>query len=242
MYAIVPVTTILAVSGPLAGVLIGWFLSTQSERPSLRTTAAQRQIDHICEIDRLVASAMGSLQTYEKRILVGQHLEQNGQTSTKEAASNSEPATNETSTTGPFPHRRSLREPLDGKTLLDIKRDADEDIWECANALTRATAFLDNNSVLRAQELVEALVATRETLEAQESGSVDPSEEMSEHVASLHRSRIRFLDTARKNLHGSSLSTDIAERVERLTEKAFSPSQVPRPYVATGVRLPEERL
>lgn len=235
-------TTFLAVSGPLAGVLIGWFLSTQSERTSVRTTAAQRQIDHICEIDRLVASAMASLQSYEKRILVGQHLEQNGQSATKEAPSNLEPATNDTSTTGPFPHRRSLREPLDGKTLLDIKRNADEHIWECTNALTRATAFLNDKTVLRAQELVEALVETRKTLEAQEAGRDPSADEMTSHVASLHQSRTRFLDTARESLHVDPLNKAVAERVERLTEEAFSPSQVPRPYVATGVRLPEERL
>lgn len=235
-------TTFLAVSGPLAGVLIGWLIHRQSERTSLQAATAQRHIDHICEIDRLVSSAMASLQTYEKRILVGRHLDQNGQASTREAASDAGPARSTPPPSAVAPGRRPPQEPLDGQTLLDVKRDVDHHIRECANALTRATAFLDDETVLRAQELVEALVATRETLETQEADRDAPSRQMPGHVASLHQSRIRFLETARERLHMEPLGEEVAERVGRLTEQTFSPSEVPRPYMATGVRLSEERL
>lgn len=185
---------------------------------------------------------MASLQTYEKRILVGHHLDQNGRASTKEAASDPGPKGSTPPSSAFAPGRRPPQEPLDGQTLLAIKRDADQHIRECANALTRATAFLDDETVLRAQELVEALVATREALEEQEVERDASSKQMPGHVASLHQSRVRFLETARERLHVDPLSEEVAERVGRLTEQTFSPSEVPRPYMATGVRLSEERL
>jgi len=236
------VTTFLAVLGPLAGGLIGWLLRMQFDRTSLRSATAQRQLDHICELDRRVTSAMASLHAYEKRLLVGRHLEQNGHASTKAGASTSGHGTSTASPSALAPGRRPLHEPLDGQTLLDIKRDADQRIRECTNALTRATAVLDDEAVLCAQELVEALLATRKTLETQEVERDAPAEEMPDHVASLHQLRIRFLDTTRERLHVDPLSENVAEGVERLTEQAFSPSEVPRPYMATGVRLSEERL
>lgn len=231
----------LAVSGPLAGVLIGWFISKQSDDSSPPPAAPQRQIDQICEIDRCVSAALASLQAYEKRILVGRHLEQNGHASTKTASpeAGSETTTASSSTA---PRRGPLGEPLDGKTLLSIKREVDEQIRECTNGLTRATAFLEEETVLRAYDMVDALVAAREALEAQEvEGDASP-DEMTTHVSAIHRARTRLLDTARQNLHVEPLSDEAAERVERLGEQAFSPSPVPRPYMATGVRVSEERL
>ena len=235
------VTTLLAVSGPLAGVLIGWFISRQSDGSSPSPTATQRQLDHICEIDRRVSSALTSLQAYEKRILVGRHLEQNGRTATTLSASagNSKTATPSSTTA---PRRGPLGEPLDGKTLLTIKREVDEQIRACTDALIRATAVLEEEAVLRAQEMIDALVAARETLEAQEGEGDACPDEMSTHVTAIHRARTRLLHTARQGLHLESLSPDATERVERLGHQSFSPSHVPRPYMTTGVRVSEERL
>lgn len=223
------------------GVLIGWFISRQSDDTSSRSAPSQRQIDQICEIDQCVSSAVASLHAYEKRILVGKHLGENGQVATKDSASGPGPEPTARSPSA-VPPSGGMREPLDGKTLLSIKREADEHIWECTNALTRATAFLDEETVLRAQEMVEALVETRETLEAQEAEDTPTSEEMTAHVAALHRTRTRFLDTARHSLRMEALSDEATERVQRLSEQAFSSSQLPRPYMMTGVRIPEERF
>lgn len=233
-------TALIAVSGPLAGVLIGWLISRRSENTSLHTAATQRQLGQVCELDRCVSAALASLQAYEKRLLVGQHLENNGRSSTKEPAP--DPGSGKTARpASAAPRRGPLGEPLDGKTLLSIKREADEHIWKCTSALARATACLDEEAVLRAHELVEALVTTRETLEAQEGNGDASPEEMSSRVAALHRARTRFLNTARQTLHVEALSDATTERVERLSEQAFSPSRVPRPYVATGVRVSKKR-
>lgn len=233
-------STFLAVSGPLAGVLLGWFISRQSDGIASSPTR-QRQLDHICEIDRRVSAALSSLQAYEKRILVGRHLEQNGHATTTRPAPEAQSETDMPSA-ATRPRRGPLGEPLDGKTLLSIKREVDEQIRACTDALTRATAVLGEEAVLRAYDMVDALVAAREALEAQEAEGNASPEEMSAHVTAIHRARTRLLDTARQSLDVESLSPEATNRVERLGEQAFSPSHVPRPYMTTGVRVSEERL
>ena len=224
-------------AGPLAGVLIGWYLHERSTSFSSGSTPLQQQLDHICEIDQRISSAMASLQAYEKRLLVGTQLSENGSASTKPSSANSGVGGDSGLGLG----RSPLREPLDGKTLLDIKREADERIWECTSALTRATAVLEEDMIRRAQELVDALVTTRETLEKQETDGEASLEAVRSCVATLHQSRTRFLNTARTRLGLDALSEETEGRIENLTEQAFSPSHLPRPYLAAGVRLPEER-
>jgi len=180
---------------------------------------------------------MASLQAYEKRLLVGAQLSENGSASTKPSSASSGMGGDSGLGLG----RSPLREPLDGKTLLDIKREADKHIWECTSALTRATAVLEEDTIHLAQELVDALVSTRETLEKQETDGEASAEAVRSCVAALHQSRTRFLNTARTRLGLDTLSEDTERRIETLTEKAFSPSHLPRPYLAAGVRLPEER-
>jgi len=231
------VTVLIAVVGPLAGVLIGWCLHRRSTSSSSDPTALQHQIDHICEIDQRISSAIASLQAYEKRLLVGTQLSENGSASTEPSSSN----TGVGGDSGLGPGRSPLREPLNGETLLDIKREADEHIWECTSALTRATAVLEEDMIRRAQELVDALVSTRETLEEQETSGEAYSEAMQSCVAALHQSRTRFLNTARTRLGLDTLSEDTEDQIEALTQQSFSPSHLPRPYLAAGVRLPNAR-
>jgi proline dehydrogenase len=95
--------------------------------------------------------------------------------------------------------------------------------------------------ISRAQELIDALVTTRETLEKQETDGEASLEAVRSCVATLHQSRTRFLNTARTRLDLDALSEDTEDQIEALTEQAFSPSHLPRPYLAAGVRLPEER-
>ena len=224
-------------SGPLVGVLIGWYLHRRFNHSSSDPTALQQQLDHVCKIDQHISSAMASLHAYEKRLLVGTQLSENGSASTKPSSTGAGTDDN----LGLGLGRTPLREPLDGKTLLDIKREADEQIWECTSALTRAIAVLEEDTIHHAQELVDALVDTRETLEEQETDSETSPDAVRSCVASLHRSRTRFLNTARTRLGLSALSEETEGRIEALAEQAFSPSHLPRPYLAAGVRLPEER-
>ncbi|MEF8816576.1 MAG: hypothetical protein V5A58_07290 [Salinibacter sp.] len=222
-------------SGPLVGVLIGWFLHGHAN-PSSDPTALQQQMDHICEIDRRISSALASLHAYEERLRIGAQLSENGSASTKPCSIGSG-----TDDLGMGLGRSPLREPLDGKTLLDIKQATDNHIRECTSALTRATAVLEEDTIRGAQELVDALVNTRATLEAQETNGEASSEAMGSCVAALHTSRSQFLNTARARLGLDALTEETEGRIEALTEKAFSPSHLSRPYVAAGVRLPEER-
>ncbi len=67
------------------------------------------------------------------------------------------------------------------------------------------------------------------------------SEAMGACVSALHESRAQFLRTARTRLGLDALTEETEGRIEALAEKAFSPSHLSRPYVAAGVRLPEER-
>ena len=230
-------TVLIAIAGPLVGVLLGWSLHRRSTSSSSNPTALQQQIDHVCDIDRRISSALASLHAYEKRLLVGTQLPENGSASTKPSSTGSDTAGDP----GLGLSRSPLREPLDGKTLLDIKREADEHLWECTSALTRATAVLEEDTIRRAQEVIDALVNTREALEEQETNRDSSSETVRTCVATLHQSRSRFLHAARTRLGLTSLSEETEARIETLTEQAFSPSHVPRPYVAAGVRLPEER-
>ena len=229
------VTALLAMSGPLVGVLIGWFLHDHAN-PSSDPTALQQRMDHICEIDRRISSALASLHAYEKRLLVGAQLSENGSASTKPCSMGS--GTNDR---GLGLGRSPLREPLDGKTLLNIKQATDDQIRECTSALTRATAVLEEDTIRCAQELVDALVNTRETLEAHEANGEASAEAMGSCVAALHTSRAQFLNTARAQLGLDALAEETEGRIETLTQKAFSPSHHPRSYVAAGVRLPDER-
>ena len=180
---------------------------------------------------------MASLHAYEKRLLVGTQLSENGSASTKPSSTGAGTDDN----LGLGLGRSPLREPLDGKTLLDIKRKADEQIWDCTSALTRATAVLEKDTIHRAQELIDALVDTRETLEEQETDNEPSPDAVCSCVASLHKSRTRFLNTVRTRLELGALSEETEGRIEALAEQAFSPSHLPRPYLAAGVRLPQER-
>ncbi|MCS4049521.1 hypothetical protein [Salinibacter ruber] len=137
--------------------------------------------------------------------------------------------------------RAPLREPLDGKTLLDVKQEADEHLWDCTSVLTQATAVLEEDTIRRAQELVDALLDARETLEAQEASGEASSEAVRGCVSALHEARAQFLRTARTRLGLDALSEETDDRIAALTQQASSPSSLPRPYVAAGVRLPEER-
>jgi hypothetical protein len=180
---------------------------------------------------------MASLHAYEKRLLVGTQLSENGSASTKPSSTGAGTDDN----LGLGLGRSPLREPLDGKTLLDIKRKADEQIWDCTSALTRATAVLEKDTIHRAQDLIDALVDTRETLEEQETDNEPSPDAVRSCVASLHKSRTRFLNTVRTRLELGALSEETEGRIEALAEQAFSPSHLPRPYLAAGVRLPQER-
>lgn len=232
-----PVTALIALLGSLIGILTGWF-SHKHANHSPDPTALQQQLNHICEIDRRISSAMASLHAYEKRLLVGTHLSENGSASTKRSLTGSGRSEDLGLNLGPSP----LREPLDGKTLLSIKREADEHIWECTSALTRATAVLEENTIHHAQDLIDALVATRKTLEEQESEREGASEAMQPCVAALHKSRTRFLNAARSRLGLDSLSEETEARTKKLTEHVFSPAECPRPYLAAGIRLPQKRF
>lgn len=225
----------VAVSGSLMGVLVGWYISRQSRSTSPPSPAPQQQINQIREIDRLVSSAMASLRTYEKRILSGKHLGPNGSASTKAVASGARGGGQPSLSSNRMP----LRQPLDGKTLLAVKREANENIQECTHALARASAVLEEETVLHAQDLVDSLVATRETLEKQEAADEVATDALDLHVSAVYRSRTRFLSAARKRLGVDPLSEETKEGIETLTQQAFSPSQLPRPFVAEGIRPTE---
>lgn len=228
--------------GPVVGALVGWFLSTQFRDTSRRATTAQQQIDQIYEIDRCVASALASLRAYEKRVLAGKHLGETGDASTKPPSPSSPNASlNGTPPSGQPPKHAPLREPLDGHTLLDIKRETDQTLRACTHALTRATAVLDDETMGRAEALVDALLALRETLEEQETCDEASPDAMQAQVSTLHRSRTQLLRAARAHLGVTPLSADVEERVETLAEQTFAPSRLPRPYVTTGVRLAGKR-
>ncbi len=181
---------------------------------------------------------MASLQTYETRLRVGKRLSENGPAATKPASTSAEPSGDRPEGIPSSP----LREPLDGKTLLDVKRDVDGHIRECTSALTRSTAVLKEPTIQRAQELMDALVATRESLEAAESENGAAPDAVRSHMVRLHRSRTRFLNTVRTCLGLSTLSTEIEEQLEELNEQAFASTQCPRPFLTTGIRLPQERF
>lgn len=226
----------IAISGLLIGTLAGWYARKRSNTSPPAATAHPHQIDHVCEIDQRVSTTLASLHAYEKRLLLGNHLSQQDGASTK-------PTRTGSTMNGTGPSVRSApRDPLDGKTLLDIKRETDQHIRECTSALTRATAVLQEDMLRRAQEVVDALVALRETLEAQEADEETDVDTMSSRVAALHRARTRFLNTVRPRLGLSALSEKTEEQIEELTEQAFSPAQCPRPFMAAGVRLPQERF
>ncbi len=201
----------MAVSGPLVGILIGWMLHRHADHAPA-PTALQQRIEHVCTIDQRISSALASLHAYEERLRIGAQLSENGSASTKPCSIGSG-----TDDLGMGLGRPPLREPLDGKTLLDIKQATDNHIRECTSALTRAT------------------------LEAQETNGEASSEAMGACVSALHESRAQFLRTARTRLGLDALTEETEGRIEALAEKAFSPSHLSRPYVAAGVRLPEER-
>ena len=226
----------MAVSGPLVGVLIGWMLHRHADHAPA-PTALQQRIEHVCAIDQCISSALASLRAYETRLLVGTQLSENGSASTKPSSM----SPGKGNAPGLECGRAPLREPLDGKTLLDIKQATDNHIRECTSALTRATAVLEEDTIRGAEELVDALVNTRATLEAQETNGEASSEAMGACVSALHESRAQFLRTARTRLGLDALTEETEGRIEALAEKAFSPSHLSRPYVAAGVRLPEER-
>ncbi len=225
----------MAVSGPLVGILIGWMLHRHTDHAPA-PTALQQRIEHVCTIDQRISSALASLHAYEERLRIGAQLSENGSASTKPCSIGSG-----TDDLGMGLGRPPLREPLDGKTLLDIKQATDNHIRECTSALTRATAVLEEDTIRGAEELVDALVNTRATLEAQETNGEASSEAMGACVSALHESRAQFLRTARTRLGLDALTEETEGRIEALAEKAFSPSHLSRPYVAAGVRLPEER-
>ncbi|MCS4152353.1 hypothetical protein [Salinibacter ruber] len=101
--------------------------------------------------------------------------------------------------------------------------------------------MLEEDTIRRAQELVDALLDARETLEAQEASGEASSEAVRGCVSALHEARAQFLRTARTRLGLDALSEETDDRIAALTQQASSPSSLPRPYVAAGVRLPEER-
>ncbi len=193
-------------------------------------------MEHVCAIDQRISSALASLRAYEARLLVETQLSENGSASTK--PSSISPGRGKAS--GLDCGRAPLREPLDGKTLLDVKQEADEHLWECTSALTRATAVLEGDTIRRAQELVDALLDARETLEAQEASGEASSEAVGACVSTLHESHAQFLRTAPTRLGMDALSEETDDRIAALTQQASSPSPLPRPYVAAGVRLPKE--
>ena len=100
--------------------------------------------------------------------------------------------------------------------------------------------LLEGDTICRAQELVDALPDARETLEAQEASGKASSEAVGACVSALYESRSQFLRTARARLGLDALSEETDDRIAALTQQASSPSHRPRPYVAAGVRLPEE--
>lgn len=226
----------MAVSGPLVGVLIGWMLHRHADHAPA-PTALQQRIEHVCAIDQCISSALASLRAYETRLLVGTQLSENGSASTKPSSM----SPGKGNAPGLECGRAPLREPLDGKTLLDVKQEADEHLWDCTSALTQATAVLEEDTIRRAQELVDALLDARETLEAQEASGEASSEAVGACVSPLHEARAQFLRTARTRLGLDALSEETDDRIAALTQQASSPSSLPRPYVAAGVRLPEER-
>ncbi len=127
-------------------------------------------------IDQRISSAL--LHAYEERLRIGAQLSENGSASTKPCSIGSG-----TDNLGMGLGRSPLREPLDGKILLDIKQATDNHIRECTSALTRATAVLEEDTIRGAEELVDALVNTRATLEAQETNGEASSEAMGASLA-----------------------------------------------------------
>lgn len=230
----------IAVSGPIVGVLVGWYISTQLTHSALTSTATQQQVDQIREIDRLASSAMGSLRTYEKRVLSAHHLGGNGSSSTESVSP--EPQGNgytDLSDPGSTAERMPLGKPLDGKTLLTIKREANQSIQECTRELVRATAVLDEDTMSRARDLVTALVDVRKILERQETDDDVSSDAMRTHVSTVHHSRTRFLSAARERLGIEPLSERTREEIENLSLRAFAPSTLARPYAEGGIRPTE---
>ncbi len=230
------VTALFAVPGLLVGVLVGWYARTRSS--SSTAPSHPQQLRHVREIDRHVSSAMSSLRAYEKRLLVGTHLPENGASATTPATSQNRGRPGGSASA----YRSPFREPLNGTTLLDIKRRADEHLWECTSALTRASAALSEDALRDAQDLIDTLVDVRTALEAQEADGDAASEDVRACVAALRQSRARFLATARAHLGLAPLTEEARARMDALAEQAFSPSRCPRPYMETGVRLPQERF
>lgn len=225
----------IAVTGPLLGVLVGWYMSTQANHTPSPSTATPQQISQIREFDRLASSALASLRTYEKRILTGKHLETNGSSATKAVASETL-GDERTSPCPPSSERMRLRQPLDGKTLLAVKREANENIQDCTNALTRATAVLEEETVVHARNLVDRLVAILESLETQEAADEVSADQVQTHMLAAHQSRTRLLNAARKRLGIDPLSEETQEGIENLTQQVLSPSTLPRPFVTDGIR------
>lgn len=225
-------------TGPLIGGALGWYLRRRFNRSPSSPAGLQHQIDHVCKIDRHVSSVMAMLHEYEQRLLLETHLSENGSAATRSSLTDSD-AENDLAQGLRRPGHRDL---LDGKTLLEIKREVDQQIRTCTSVLTRSTAVLDEDVICRAQDLVDTLIAVREALEEQEADDETSPDAIRPHVAALHESRTCFLGTARTHLGIPSLSKDTTEQIEDLAEHTFSPAQCPRPYTTAGIRLPQERF
>lgn len=104
-----------------------------------------------------------------------------------------------------------------------------------------AVTALEADTIHRAQKLIDAVVDTCETLEEQETDSETSLDAVRSCVASLQKSRTRFLNTVHTRLGLGVLSEETEGRIEAPAEQAFSPSHLPRPYLAAGGRLPQER-
>jgi hypothetical protein len=218
--------------GVIVGVVGGWHLARASAFFSDRTSASPQQVEQILQIDRCVTSVMASLRAYEKRILAGEKLARNGSEATTQPASAQD---RRSAATSSRPRGRFLPEPLDGKRLITIKREADQTIWECSNALARSTAVLEEDIVRRAHDLVDALVSARRALEEHEAQG-ERAEELSASVRAISQSRARFLEAARESTGRTPVSTETQNRIETLTEQGLAPSQLPRPYVDASVQ------
>lgn len=223
-------TTGVAVAGVAIVALVGWFLGRKSTLFSVEGAGSRQQVEQVLEIDRRVTSTLASLRDYEKRILAGEKLARDGGSTTKRT----DQEEGRFSTERMRPRGHFLPEPLNGRRLINIKREANREIWECSNALARSTAVLEGTIVRHAHDLVDALICARDALEEHEAG--EQAEELGAHVQDINQSRTRFLKAARENVGDNSVSKETEKRIETLTEQVLAPCKLSRPYVDTGTQ------